>query len=145
MDGFAKRVKVRCFALSVALVILVGILVFLITRTETDGGNSVLLGFQTGLVMGLMALTVVYIMRLVRALKNDKQLKIWYNKEHDERLKTIRAKSGMPMLLITSLMMICAAVVAGYYNPIVFYTLVIAGMLQLAAGVLVKLYYLKTM
>lgn len=145
MDGFAKRVKVRCFALSGALVILVGILVFLITRTETDGVNSVLLGFQTGLVMGLMALTVVYIMRLVRALKNDKQLKIWYNKEHDERLKTIRAKSGMPMLLITSLMMICAAVVAGYYNPIVFYTLVIAGMLQLAAGVLVKLYYLKTM
>lgn len=145
MDGFAKRVKVRCFALGGVLVMLVGILVFLITRTETTGGNSVLMGFQTGLVMGLMALTIAYIIRLTRALKDDKQLKIWYSKEHDERLKTIRAKSGMPMLLITSLMMICAAVVAGYYNPIVFYTLVVAAMIQLTAGVLVKLYYLKTM
>lgn len=145
MEAFSKRIKTRRTAMCGALMMLVGILVFLVTREGTEGINSVLMGFQTGLVIGLIALIIVYMVRLTIALKDDKQLKIWYNKEHDERLKTIRAKSGMPMLLITSLMMICAAVVAGYYNPIVFYTLVVAAMIQLTAGVLVKLYYLKTM
>ena len=49
-----------------------------------------------------------------------KELKIQYNKENDERMKAIKAKAGMPMLLITSIVMIIVGVIAGYFNFTIF-------------------------
>jgi hypothetical protein len=79
------------------------------------------------------------------AIKDERKLKMAYNRENDERMKAIRAKAGMPMLLITSVMMVIAAIIAGYFNIVVFYTLTAAAMMQLLLGVSVKLYHMKTM
>ena len=79
------------------------------------------------------------------AINDETKLKILYNKEHDERMKTIRSKAGMPLIAITSMLMVIAAIVAGYFNIVVFYTLVIAVAAQLSVSAMVKLYCMKTM
>ena len=65
-----------------------------------------------------------------------------YLKETDERMILIRSKAGMPALLITSVIMIFAGIIAGYFNIIVFYSLLAAGVCQLLLGVCLKFYYM---
>ena len=60
-------------------------------------------------------------------------------------MQYIRAKAGMPMLLVTSCVMVIAGIIAGYFNVTVFMTLTAAAMCQLLVGSLIKMYYMKTM
>ncbi len=106
---------------------------------------SPLFGFQAGLLIGLGLVSVIFILRINRILRDDAKLKLEYNREHDERLKAIRAKSGMPMLLITSAAMVIAGVIAGYFNTVIFITLVLAAMGQMLIGAIVKQIYLRKM
>jgi len=108
----------------------------------TDG---IIMGFQSGLILGIGMMAVVQIFKLTRAINDETKLKLLYNQEHDERLKTIRSRAGMPMLMITSVLMLIAAIIAGYFNIIVFYTLVLAATAQLSIGVIVKLVCMKLM
>lgn len=102
-------------------------------------------GFQFGLILGIGMLALIQIIKLSKVIKDDKKLRMLHNKENDERLKLIRSKSGMPMLMITSILMLVAAIISGYFNTVVFSTLVIAATAQLSIGAIVKLYCLKTM
>lgn len=112
------------------------------TATLSDGFVA---GFQFGLIVSIFGLAIFDIVKLSLAIKDETKLKILYNKEHDERMKTIRSKAGMPLIAITSMLMIIAAIVAGYFNIVVFYTLVIAVAAQLSVSAVVKLYCMKTM
>jgi hypothetical protein len=78
-----------------------------------------------------------------KAIKDDTKLKLLYNKEYDERQSLIRQKAGMPMLMITSGIMIFAGIIAGYFNEIIFYILILTAMIQMTLGVIVKIYYIK--
>lgn len=102
-------------------------------------------GFQFGIICGIGILSLIQIIILSRAVKDEIKLKKLYNQEHDERLKTIKSRAGMPMLMITSIIMLIAAIIGGYFNIVVFYTLVIASTVQLFLGAIVKIYCMKTM
>ena len=84
-------------------------------------------------------------MRLSLILKDETKLRQQFNLENDERLKAIRAKSGMPMLIFTSLAMVIAGMIAGFFNETVCLTLIIAAACQLLAGVAVKAVHMKIM
>ena len=112
------------------------------TATHSDGFVE---GFQFGLIVSIFGFSVFDIIKLSLAINDETKLKILYNKEHDERMKTIRSKAGMPLIAITSMLMVIAAIVAGYFNIVVFYTLVIAVAAQLSVSAMVKLYCMKTM
>ena len=149
MENYKKVMSRRIKLLSglVLVTVAIGVIGFLKTETldnknMTDG---IVWGFQFGLLCAMGLLSVVLIIKLRTVLKDDKKLKILYNKEHDERLKAIRNKAGMPMLMVTSLFMLIAAIIAGYFNITVFYTLVITAMVQLLVGALVKIYYMQNM
>ncbi len=101
--------------------------------------------FQMGLLVGLITVAVLNMFKMRRALKNDEALKVLYNEEHDERLRFIRQKVGMPLIGVTSSILIVVGIFAGYVNPIMFYTLVAAGVFQLCVSVGLKVYYMKTM
>jgi hypothetical protein len=107
--------------------------------------NEALAGFQAGLISGFGILSLILLYTYGKSIKDDTKLKVLYNKEHDERQNLIRQKSGMPMLLITSGIMIFAGIVAGYFNEIVFYTLILTAMIQMILGVIVKIYYMRKM
>lgn len=112
------------------------------TATHSDGFVA---GFQFGLIVSIFGFSVFNIIKLSLAINDETKLKVLYNKEHDERLKAIRNKAGAPMIVVTSVLMVLAAIVAGYFNIVVFYTLVIAVAAQLSVSAMVKLYCLKTM
>lgn len=149
MDQFKQSIKRRLIMLSIMVLICLalGIQGYLMTGTTEDGSMSdgIVSGFQFGLIFRIGIRALIEIVTLTRAMKDDKKIKLLYNKENDERMKVIRSKAGMPMVMITSVMMLTAAIIAGYFNIIVFYTLVIAAMVQLTIGSTIKLYYMKTM
>lgn len=68
-----------------------------------------------------------------------------YNQDQDERLKAIRAKAGLPFTIFTSVTMLIAGSVIGYFNMTVFYALTGAALLQILASGMMKLYYKQTM
>jgi hypothetical protein len=98
-----------------------------------------------GLIFGFGILSLYLLCKYGIAIKDDTKLKILYNKEYDERQNLIRQKAGMPMLMITSGIMIFAGIIAGYISESVFYTLILAAMVQLTLGATVKIYYMRKM
>ncbi|MDW7660777.1 MAG: hypothetical protein SCL54_05030 [Bacillota bacterium] len=149
MEKFKQSIKRRIMLLSILVIICLalGIQNFVMTGTTENGSMSdgIVSGFQFGLIFGIGIRAMIEIIMLTKAMKDDKKIKLLYNKENDERMKVIRSKAGMPMVMITSVMMLTAAIVAGYFNIVVFYTLVIAAMVQLTIGATIKLYLMKTM
>lgn len=151
MEKFRTKVKRRIVISSgmalVALVLGFYSIYSLITLDSSAAthSDSFVAGFQFGLIISIGVLAVIDIIKLSLTINDQTKLKVLYNKEHDERLKTIRSKAGMPIIAITSVMMIIAAIIAGYFNIIVFYTLVIAVAAQLSVSAMVKLYCMKTM
>ncbi len=151
MEKFRIKIK-RRIAISSAMVVVSAVLgaysIYSITIADTSTAtmsDGFVAGFQFGLIVAIFGLAIIDIIKLNLALRDETKLKVLYNKEHDERLKAIRNKAGAPMIVITSVLMILAAIVAGYFNIVVFYTLVIAVMGQLSISAIVKLFYLKTM
>lgn len=149
MEAFKSKIKKRllgfkCIAL---VVVIVGIYdVFGGMSESLKGGgfsDGMVVGQSLGMIIALGMMAVIQIIRLSRIINDEKQLKLLYNKEHDERLKTIRSKAGMPMILIMSIVMFAAGIIGSYFNEVVFYTLFAAGFVQLLIGATLKIYYLK--
>ena len=119
---------------------------FFIGDAEASGFSSgILSGSRFGIIFGIGAFALIRVISLRQATRDDKKLRELYNKEHDERLIAIRAKSGMPLLLISSDLMLIAAMIAGPINITIFYTLLIASTAQLLTCIAVKTYFLKKM
>lgn len=149
MEEFRKKIKVNRILFMVFILFAVAFSIYnVFFISSTNGGSfddGTVAGFQLGLILGLGFISALQFVRLSKALKDEKKLKILYNELHDERMILIRSKAGMPMLIITSIIMIVAAVIAGYFNITVFRTLVAAAAVQLVIGAAVKIYCLKTM
>ncbi len=149
MEEFKKRIKQRIILFSgmLLVVVLLGVYgVFVMGNAESGNmTDGIVTGFQFGIIFDVGIFSLFQIIKLNKIIKDDKKLKILHNKENDERLKAIRSKAGMPMLMITSVIMLIAAIVAGYFSKVVFSTLVIASIVQMSIGAIVKLFYLKTM
>lgn len=67
----------------------------------------------------------------------------FYFKEHDERMAAIREKSGGNVMDTCGIVIIMAGVVAGYFNPVVFGTMIICGVFLLLVKKLLHIYYCK--
>ena len=151
MKEFKAKIKKRIIALKCMSVIAVAVGiydVFIGIPGSYQGGDfsdGMVGGVSLGTIIALGMLALVQVIRLSRIIKDETQLKILYNKEHDERLKGIRIKAGMPMIMIMSILLMVVGIVASSFNYIVFYTLFVAGAIQLVIGAAVKIYYLKKM
>lgn len=149
MDKYRNKVRIKMVLL--ALLALTGVAlgiynVFFEGKSGASGfSEGMLSGFRTGMAVGIGGFALIQMIGLGKAILDEKALKELYNKEHDERLRAIRAKAGMPLLLITSVLMLIAALIAGPLSGPIFYTLLIASSVQLLISLFVKMYYLKKM
>ena len=147
MDKYRIRIKWRMYFGVVIIVFSVGLGIIdqigLFDKMGFFKKHEELWTFQLGFLTGIGLVAVVMMFKYGKALQDNAKLQMLYNKENDERLGLIKQKSGMPMLMITSVIMIFTGVIAGYVNEIVFYTLILAAMLQMILGVMVKIYYMK--
>ena len=98
-------------------------------------------GFCTGASFGILALLVYGLIANLRALKNDKQLKKLFIKEHDERTQkicTAARSSGTQVFLIFGLI---AIIIAGYFSVTVSITIMACVLSLSLICVFLKLYY----
>jgi hypothetical protein len=92
----------------------------------------------------LILFALVTMIKYAMALKNPQKLQLMYNEEYDERKRLIAQKAGMPMAGINSVVMIMAGIIAGYFNTVVFTTLIAAAVAQSLISLTAKVYYSKT-
>jgi len=127
-----------------ALLIACGVLLFYdFAWLEKELRTGFLYGVQLGGCSSLAAVCLATLIRYRRILRDEQALKAAYYREHDERSQAIRAKAGAPMILVTSVLMIVAGMVASYFNPIIFYSLFLAALCQLVAALVVKIIYTR--
>lgn len=150
MENFRKELQRRkvgfmCMAIIVVITSIIDVFVILPKSQNGSFSNGMIVGVSSGTIISLGILSILKIIQLSKVLKDEKLIKLLYNKENDERLQSIRGKAGMPMILIMSIIMFITGIIGSYFSDIIFYTLFVAGFVQLFVGVIVKFYYIKTM
>lgn len=113
----------------------------------SDGGENFtdyFKGFQMGIVCALLLFSVFNFMKFRKILQDEEALRTWYITEHDERNAEIWAKSGGTALYSCGVLIIGAAIVAGYFSPTVFITLLACGLFLMVTKKGLILYYRKT-
>lgn len=124
MDKYRHRIKRRMILGAIICAFSAGLAILdqlgIIEKLGFLKKYELLSAFQLGFLIGIGLVAVYMMLKMVNALKDETKLKMLYNEEYDERLSLIRQKSGMPMLVITSCIMIFAGIIAGYINEIVF-------------------------
>lgn len=145
MEAYRKTIKKRIYLFTVSVIIALGFGIYDVFFATAFMKNSEIFGFQCGLATVLGFFSLFFIVRYRKILNDEHALKLLYNKEHDERTRAIRAKAGMPILMFTSVAMIIAGIISGYFNNTIFHVLILAALCQIIVCCAVKLFYLRTM
>jgi len=141
MELFRKKLKHRI--LLFGFLILFCIVIILINQfgTVVTYTESLAFSFQRGFSAAGALVLIFWMMKYRAALKNETKLRLLYNEENDERMKEIRAKAGVPMVLILSMALVLAGMIISYWSATVFVVLICVALFQLLASLMVKLYY----
>lgn len=141
MELFQKKLKFRMLLFGILIlfclvIILINQLGTVLTYTE-----CLAYSFQRGFSAAGILVLVIWMIKYRAALKDEAKLRLLYNQENDERMQAIRAKAGIPMVLILSLALVLGGMVIGYWNETVFVVLIGVALFQLLVSLGVKLYY----
>lgn len=98
-------------------------------------------GFATGLFIGIELVCVFQLGKLWKMLKDEEVLKEVYIREHDEREALIQMKSGLHVIPVLSFIILICAILVGFFNDTVFYTLVVVGIGQILIAFALKIYW----
>lgn len=142
MEKYRKTIKTRIVLFSILILLCCAIAVCCMVFGSDEGEEGFITGFQCGVAAGIAVVLVIFTIRYSRALRDEKALQLQYNRENDEMVKAVKAKAGLPMLQYTSIAIILAGVVGGYYDVTVFKALIAAGSAQLLASLVVKAVYM---
>jgi len=111
------------------------------TSTTNENISDMISGFQVGVFIGFQLTMLIYISKYTKALKTEDELKKLYIKEHDERTKLIKDKIGGTGFNFSLVAITTAAIMAGFFNELIFFTLLgVLSFMSLLKGFL-KLYY----
>lgn len=141
MELFKKKIKARIILLCTVLLLFVAILLYNQFGASDTLKDSLAFSFQCGFSAAGSIVLVFWLMKYRGALKDEAKLRLLYNEEKDERMSAIRAKAGIPMLLILSMALVLGGMIIGYFNETVFVVLIGVALFQLLVSLGVKLYY----
>ena len=141
MELFKKKLKTRIILLCAVLLLFVAILLYNQFGASAALKDSLAFSFQCGFSAAGSIVLVFWLMKYRTALKDEAKLRLLYNEEKDERMSAIRAKAGIPMVLILSMALVLGGMIIGYFNETVFIVLIGVALFQLLVSLGVKLYY----
>ena len=141
MELFKKKIKARIILLCTVLLLFVAILLYNQFGASDALKDSLAFSFQCGFSAAGSIVLVFWLMKYRGALKDEAKLRLLYNEEKDERMSAIRAKAGIPMVLILSMALVLGGMIIGYFNETVFVVLIGVALFQLLVSLGVKLYY----
>lgn len=134
--------------MTMAIIAAVIILVFssVILTNEGEGetfSEGMMAGFRNGLLVAMIFGFTVYIIKYRKVMNDDKQLRLAYNRENDERRQQIKLKAGGNLVIINAVILLFAGIVGGYFNVVIFYSVIGCVVFQLLVSAVIKLYLLK--
>lgn len=106
-----------------------------------DHMSDAIHGFQVGVVLGLQLVIGVFMAKYAKALKDDNELKKLYIEENDERTKLISYKTGRVGFCVILGGIGMATVIAGFFNTVVFITLLAVLVFTVIVEVVLYMYY----
>ncbi len=145
MEHYKKIIRVRIFLLAALALTIAGFEIYDAFFMPAEFKERTATAFLCGFLLSLGIIACTRIIRYIMILRSTQKLKLQYNKEHDERMKTIRAKAGLPILQFTSLLMIVAGMIVWYASAPAAYALIIAAVCQMLFALAVKIIYSKKM
>jgi len=145
MEQYRKNLRIRIALFGVTILIFTGILLYNQFGASALIKESLPFSFQCGFSAAGALVLVFWMMKYRAALRDENKLRLLYNEENDERMKLIRAKAGVPMVLILSMVLVLAGMIIGYWNETVFAVLIAVAIFQLFASAAVKVYYRNKM
>lgn len=98
-------------------------------------------GFICGAACGILAFLIIALVRNIRALNSEKELKKLYVKEHDERQIQIWSSARAAAYQASLLLGMVAVVVSGYFSMTVSITIIVCIAIASFIGLGFKLYY----
>ena len=151
MEQYKEKLKVsqRIYTVAAVLLMIFSILFLLsecgiVNITPVTGDShwqSRWRGFVSGASVGIAVFMLMGIIRISKALKDEKALKKLYIQDHDERqiqIWTAARATAMQIFLIGGLV---AGIVAGYFSMTVSITILACTVTQAILGGGCKLYY----
>ena len=124
MELFKKKIKTRIVLLCAVLLLFVAILLYNQFGASEALKDSLAFSFQCGVSASGSLVLVFWLMKYRGALKEETKLRLLYNEEKDERMSAIRAKAGIPMVLILSMALVLGGMFIGYFNETAFVVLI---------------------
>lgn len=135
LNKMKSDITARCNRLS-ALTALTSLLICITSISDininlgNEHANDFVAGFQVGLLCVLLLAFISKIVIYRKALKDEKLLKQIYYKENDERVAFINQQVGKSSLTVTTVILLIAAIVAGYFDITVFITILAVTLAQ---------------
>lgn len=144
MDKYKSRIKIRMNVLSLViaaiLLIYVGLIVYHGGLPELP---SFIKGFHIGVFIGAEIFLIFYLIKYRKARKHDAELKKLYIEENDERTGQILRHASSLSISASLVGLAIAAVIAGFFNSLIFYTLLAVLLFVLIVFFALLMYYSK--
>lgn len=156
MEQYKEKLRITNAVLSICCTVL-AIFAFLAVGSEL-GWFSILhpatgdshwkstwYGYVFGASIGIFSAMLGFLIRNIRAMKNDKKLKELYVKEHDERTIRIQTLAGNTTMKCLLWMGLVATVIAGYFSIAVSTTILVCISVSSTVNLILIAYYSKKM
>ena len=145
MEQYKLQIKKRIaleslLAAVIAAVCIASFLGVLPTNPGTRFGDF-MMGFLLGLSCTVVVFFIIGTVKIVRMLHNEEKLRNAFIKENDERTKFIATKTGGTVMYTCGVIILVAAIVAGFFNAAVFFTLLSCSMFLMLVIVALSAYY----
>ena len=146
MEQFKKTLKRRLYGIAGYCIVLLVLIVFGIfhpTAGNSEETLAFMAGFNVGLAVVALGVIITGIRKYSAALKDEEKLKTLYIEEHDERKLYIQSKMGGMAMQIILFGLLAATLAAGFFNQVVFFTLLGTLLFGAAVKALLKAYYTR--
>ena len=146
LNKMKSEIEARSKRLMGLIVCAMGLLTLSVTdvisiNLGNENANDFVAGFQLGILCVLLLAFAAKLVNYRKALKDDKLLKQIYYKENDERVCFISQQVGKSSMSITTVVLLIAAIIAGYFNIIVFITILAVTAVQLLIQLMLYWYF----
>ena len=154
MEKFRDKIKLDNLAIAFSCFILAifsflaamgeaGIIPFFTPTSSDHHWQSMWRGMISGASFGIAVLMLIGIVRTVKALRNDAELKKLYVKDHDERQIQIWTSARALSMQIFLIVGMVAGIIAGYFSMAVGITILVCVVVHSLIGMFCKIYYSK--
>ena len=148
MESYRNKLKIQNIFSLIGLLVTITLLVLSAMQiihpvVESDRWAAFWNGFISGVTGAVAACLLFGIARNLLAMGNEQKLRAQYIKAHDERTQHIWELSGASSYWFVTMGLLLAAIVAGYFNPLITIVIVCCIFYICIVRLILKIYYGK--